>query len=313
MKRVVFTKVVCGLLLSGLILMLPQHAFAQGGMSSGGNGGDTIRRVFLPLAKECLEWARKSPKVLEKLPKGQSTLDEMQSLLSIEFIKVFDPKGKRSAHLYDNGGSIVQSKIFPRYVLLDKKTWEFYIVNHVDLHKDVFHELLRGLKINDDNYVISGNLLNPYEQLHLAAKVEYDFARLSGSSPVDVLVNGLEQFVFRLKHPIYLKKGSSTVLWKNHGWNAEHDDLKLCTFSVDKTLKSNTLIPAYTPFQILAIRDMGIAIPGIAYQDATGFEAVSMYGKRVIFKFPKEKMTVNDLRKFSSEFIEILKIKNPGF
>ncbi len=112
-----------------------------------GNGGDFIRQQFINISETVLSSIKEDPSFFAIDKK------ELQRALDIQYIQV------TNENLFDNQGSAVDSKVENGKIYLYKDTWEkLFLYKSTDIHKLVFHELLRFSKVNDDNYIISKKL-----------------------------------------------------------------------------------------------------------------------------------------------------------
>lgn len=119
----------------------------------GGNGGDLIRSFFFQKGAQVIDY-------LERTTEGQTlarefnlNIHELNRTLSIDVVKVVLAKS-----LFDNGGSAVDAIGTKGHIKLCSECWKYFISQEIDPTELVFHEMLRGAGINDDNFKISKNL-----------------------------------------------------------------------------------------------------------------------------------------------------------
>jgi hypothetical protein len=120
-----------------------------------GNGGDFLRATFISQGNSVIE-------VLENTEAGRKLVSEksldieaLKSSLTIDKIKV------TTDTLIDNSGSVVDAIGVKDSVLLNGELWLEHFEMNRDIYYLVFHEMLRSVGVNDDNYVIS-KALSPF-------------------------------------------------------------------------------------------------------------------------------------------------------
>ena len=244
------------LALFNLFLAFSPAGYSQGS-STGSGGGNDIVRIFQEDGYEAIEWAKHSPELLERLPQKEKTLFLLQSFLSIRFIQVVNsPHG-----LYDRFSSKAQALGVPGKIVLDEKLWYERIRDHLDLHKDIFHELLRAANLkgdlDDDDWKISKFLRNPYEQKHGLKKFDYGLLGLTDDQSVLKMANSNFLYLIRPRMDIPLL-AKATTFYLDHGvlYPHEGNSPRVCKFQVSDSSKYTRVIRAYTPFSIIGISNL---------------------------------------------------------
>lgn len=130
-----------------------------------GNGGDYIRATFIKLGKQVI-------KFMDETAVGQSLLfitgitpEELASVLETKKITTVD------YILIDNTESIVDAIGVKDMILLNQEAWFEHFNRERDVYFLVFHEMLRSLQINDDDYLISKYLQNFPNQYKISTNV----------------------------------------------------------------------------------------------------------------------------------------------
>ena len=134
----------------GLCFLLP----VLGQAHRVGNGGDFVRATFMIAGDQVIKLIQQRPDVLEQL---KVTTDDLQLSLDYNRIDI------SLAPLIDNSGSFVDAIGVPGKITLDQQAWAGHFDARRDIYFLVFHEMLRSLAIDDDNYLISKNIF-PFPQ-----------------------------------------------------------------------------------------------------------------------------------------------------
>lgn len=119
-----------------------------------GNGGDHIRASFILMGEAVLEYLVETEQGQKLLDAHKLSLVDLGQSLDIEKISVTDDV------LKDNSGSIVEAIGEPGKIVLNKSAWFKHFEGERDVYYLVFHEMLRSASVNDDNYIISKDLMN---------------------------------------------------------------------------------------------------------------------------------------------------------
>lgn len=118
-----------------------------------GNGGDHVRAQFFKMGDAVISYLSETQEGQKLLTEKQISIDTLKSLLTIEIVSAIE------SPLIDNGGSQVDAIGEKGKIVLHKTRWMDHFEKERDVYYLVFHELLRALEINDDNYIISKILL----------------------------------------------------------------------------------------------------------------------------------------------------------
>jgi len=137
------------LLLAGFMaILLMGNAFSG---DTEGNGGDFVRSYFIEKGKEIITDLKTTEKGQEVATKHSLNLDILMQTLSTKVIKLSDTR------LYDNKGSAVDAIGTYMNIQLFSNAW-IAIFGKIGIKKMVFHEMLRAIGINDQDYLISETL-----------------------------------------------------------------------------------------------------------------------------------------------------------
>jgi len=120
-----------------------------------GNGGDHARATFLKLGHAVVD-------VLEQTNQGQELvkLHDLDTVLLRDQLTI-NVVSTVQGILIDNGGSVVEAIGEPGKIILSSDAWLQHFEKEQDVYYLVFHEMLRAVGVNDDDYVIS-KALNPF-------------------------------------------------------------------------------------------------------------------------------------------------------
>lgn len=183
MKKV-FNRLV---IISSLILSFTLQASA-GHVT--GNGGDHVRGMFLKMGEVVIAFLKQTQEGQKILLDNNLDAVALEKLLNIEIVSAIE------TDLIDNGGSSVDAIGEKGKIVLQKTRWIDHLEKERDVYYLVFHELLRALVVNDDNYVISKSLLPFPKNLRLNTRINpiyplVDSERLDKAFLLDQLsVNG---------------------------------------------------------------------------------------------------------------------------
>lgn len=122
---------------------------------STGNGGDHTRATFIKMGNAVINFLNDDRAGQALLKKHSLSLLELQSTLDIRFIKVVE------LSLIDNGNVPVDGLGEAGKITLNKDNWMAHFEKDRDVYYLVFHEMLRAIGVNDDNYIIS-SAINPF-------------------------------------------------------------------------------------------------------------------------------------------------------
>ena len=133
-----------------LLIALIQHVAFAGHRV--GNGGDYIRGTFIEAGNAVIRFLSESDEGARLVITHQIDVAALSRVNSIESISVSDQT------LLDNSGSVVDAIGEPNRILLSQERWTDHFEKERDIYYLVFHELLRAVAINDDDYVISKSI-----------------------------------------------------------------------------------------------------------------------------------------------------------
>lgn len=154
-----------------LFLQVGSAAQARESMGHEGNGGDAVEAFFIEKGKQILKKLSRTPegqKFLESLPVSYSALE---STLDHRWITVSNET------LHDVTGAIVDALVEDGFIYLNRQRWLHHMNTNALVETIVFHEMLRALTVNDDNYIYSGKVVDfsdyqdPAERLSLSAYI----------------------------------------------------------------------------------------------------------------------------------------------
>lgn len=137
-------------LVIALTLIFTSQAFAQHEV---GNGGDQIRKGFILEGKEVLKRIDKTAAATALLLQNKITTDELKLQLDIQVIQVTEKI------LIDNTGSEVDALYVDPHIILNQERWSLLMNEDADLDLLILHELFRAIHFNDDNYVLSSEII----------------------------------------------------------------------------------------------------------------------------------------------------------
>lgn len=130
----------------GVLALAIGASFAGHGV---GNGGDHVRATFMQMGDSVLKYLEETTEGQKLLSENGLQIAELKAVLDIHVIDVQD------GILVDNTGSAVDAIGVKDKITLAKDRWNAHFENDRDVYFLVFHEMLRAVQVNDDNYVIS--------------------------------------------------------------------------------------------------------------------------------------------------------------
>ncbi|MBF0363184.1 MAG: DUF4360 domain-containing protein [Oligoflexia bacterium] len=119
------------------------------------NGGDHVRATFIRMGEAVLTYLTSTDAGMKLLIDYDLDYEGLKSTLTIGVI------GVTQGPLIDNNGSIVDALGIPGKILLDHDKFFEHFEKDRDVYYLVFHEMLRAIAVNDDDYVIS-KAINPF-------------------------------------------------------------------------------------------------------------------------------------------------------
>lgn len=118
-----------------------------------GNGGDYIRSTFIQLGQKVLQYLTTTDAGDAIVRKNNLNTDDLKASLDINSIVLTDDT------LFDNGGSVVEAIGIPGLIILNSEAWLAHFENERNVHYLIFHEMLRSSAVNDDNYIVSNDIV----------------------------------------------------------------------------------------------------------------------------------------------------------
>lgn len=161
-----------------LHILLAQVCFAQGGDRTG-NGGDYVRSAFISEANRLLMQLESSLSGQSFYQKYNLSAYSLREVLATSVIEVTDDR------LFDQFGNEVDALGGPGRITLNNERWKKLFASGADLRIIIFHEVLRAIDMNDDDYIISKHLpLTDIPDPYLRLKKEFNFAKPSSAQYV---------------------------------------------------------------------------------------------------------------------------------
>lgn len=127
---------------------------AKAEREKGGNGGDFIRLTFMDRGHTILDYLAKDADGKKVVTEHRLSLEELRSVLSTQVISVV------TEELRDRTGSVVDALGEAGSIRLSYDAWKLRIFKGESFDRMVFHEMLRAVRVNDDDYRISKSIPN---------------------------------------------------------------------------------------------------------------------------------------------------------
>lgn len=134
-----------------LLVALMSHSAVFAGHRVG-NGGDHIRGTFIEAGHAVIKYLSESDDGSRLVAMHQLDLAALSRVNSIDTISVSDQT------LIDSNGSVVDAIGELNRIVLSQERWSDHFEKERDIYYLVFHELLRAVAIDDDDYVISKSI-----------------------------------------------------------------------------------------------------------------------------------------------------------
>lgn len=150
------------------LVKLPDGRFATETKILGhkvGNGGDYLRSTFIQMGENVVEFLATTQEGQQVLTSHGLIIEDLKATLTTERIVVTNDI------LMDNTGSIVDAIGVPGLVILNSANWLDHFEKERNVYFIVFHEMLRSLAVNDDDYVISKDLINFPNQFKMSTRL----------------------------------------------------------------------------------------------------------------------------------------------
>lgn len=138
------------LVASSALVLISGREVLSGGRE--GNGGDHVRGTFIRMGLAIIRYLQDTTEGVDLVKFNGLVPAELRAVLTIEKIKVVD------GELKDNGGSIVDATGQRGEIKLRKDIWLDHFERERDVYYLVFHEMLRAVGVNDDNFIISKSI-----------------------------------------------------------------------------------------------------------------------------------------------------------
>jgi len=226
------------------------------------NGGDHVRGVFLKVGQAVIDYLKETEEGKQLLEKNNLNIKDIEKNLSIEVISTVDEL------LTDNGGSSVDAIGEKGKITLQKSRWTEHFEKQRDVYYLVFHELLRALQVNDDNYVISKALLPFPKSRMLSTRINpvfplIDSERLDQVFNIDkLLITGTGCPLSELGTHVDFDKESNQLSISFDEYNLElksnsgrNNDRKNCSLSIPVKLQPRTRL-VVTQVDMMSIIDL---------------------------------------------------------
>lgn len=113
---------------------------------------EDVKDTYLKAGKAILYYLNNSEAGKKFVKKHSLSTFDLQKILNAKNISV------KPGPLYDNRKSVVDTLGEKGLTILNQKSWDGFFQKEQDVYYLVFHEMLRMLEIDDDDYVISKEL-----------------------------------------------------------------------------------------------------------------------------------------------------------
>lgn len=166
------------------LIILSAKGYAGHGV---GNGGDYIRASFMSMGWAAIQY-------LDETEEG-AALKQLHQLDSADLLRTLDINviEVQDRILIDNNGSVVDALGSKDKIILSKDNWADHFENGRDVYFLVFHEMLRALEINDDNYTISKSIAPFPNSRKIVTRLAAIFP-IIGQTPLDQIL-GIDQIL----------------------------------------------------------------------------------------------------------------------
>jgi len=130
-----------------------------------GNGGDYIRSTFIRMGENVNEYLETTDAGHLIVSKNDLNLVELKATLTTERIAL------TNEILVDNTGSIVDAIGVPGLIILNSANWLDHFEKERNVYYLVLHEMLRSSAVNDDDFVISKDIVNIPSQFKMSTRL----------------------------------------------------------------------------------------------------------------------------------------------
>lgn len=228
-----------------------------------GNGGDHVRGLFLKMGDSVLLFLKQTQEGQKILQDNRVDINALQNILNIDTVSAIETP------LIDNGNSSVDAIGQKGKITLQKNRWMDHFERERDVYYLVFHEMLRAIEVNDDNFVVSKTLLPFPKDRRISTRVNpvyplIDSERLDKAFLLDQLqVNGsgcpLSQFGTRVDFDreanqlsITFEEYNMTLAKESNG----HFSRKSCAVAIPIQLPANSRL-VVTQMDLTANLELG--------------------------------------------------------
>ena len=168
----------CILAVAGALALAVGASFAGHGV---GNGGDHIRATFMQMGDSVLDYLQETAEGQKIVSDNNLRIIDLKAVLDINIIDV------QEGILIDNTGSAVDAIGVKDKITLSKDRWNEHFENDRDVYFLVFHEMLRAVQVNDDNYIIS-KAISPFPAARRIVTRIASIYPLLGDTSLDKLI-----------------------------------------------------------------------------------------------------------------------------
>ena len=130
-----------------------------------GNGGDYIRSTFIQMGENVNEYLETTDAGHAVVSKHALILEDLKSTLTTERIAL------TNEILIDNTGSVVDAIGVPGLIILNSANWLDHFEKERNVYYLVLHEMLRSSAVNDDDFVISKDIVNIPSQFKMSTRL----------------------------------------------------------------------------------------------------------------------------------------------
>lgn len=130
-----------------------------------GNGGDYIRSVYIRMGENVVEYLETTTEGQKVLTNNNLDIFDLKATLTTDRIVVTNDI------LLDSTGSVVDAIGVPGLVILNGANWLDHFEKERNVYYLVFHEMLRSLGVDDDDFVISKAIMNFPNQFKMSTRL----------------------------------------------------------------------------------------------------------------------------------------------
>lgn len=130
-----------------------------------GNGGDYIRSVFILMGENVNEYLETTEAGSQIVANHNLDLVSLKQALTTERIALTNDI------LIDNTGSVVDAIGVPGLIILNSASWLDHFEKERNVYYLVLHEMLRSSAVDDDDFVISKDIVNFPSQFKMSTRL----------------------------------------------------------------------------------------------------------------------------------------------